>query len=41
MEAEAKRELASMTLAARRLYDNFMAVARTHRAARGSGRAAQ
>jgi GMP synthase-like glutamine amidotransferase len=41
MEAEAKRELASMTLAARRLYDNFMAVARSHKASRGAGRAAQ
>jgi GMP synthase-like glutamine amidotransferase len=41
MEAEAKRELASMTLAARRLYDNFMAVARSHKASRGTGRAAQ
>jgi GMP synthase-like glutamine amidotransferase len=41
LEAEAKVELASMTLAARRLYDNFMGAARAYRATRGPGRAAQ
>jgi GMP synthase-like glutamine amidotransferase len=41
IEAAARQELASMTLATRRLYDNFLGVARAHKAARGSGRAAQ
>jgi GMP synthase-like glutamine amidotransferase len=41
MEAAAKQELASMTLAARRFYDNFMSVVRSRKAVRSSGRAAQ
>jgi len=41
MEADAKQELAAMTLAARRLYDNFMEVVRNYSKMRGSRRAAQ